>query len=167
MANYVKQLFHVCITVQDIEKALDFYCGVLGMHSTGSLRGETAEGSLLGFPGQTIKINADHLEGSAKIDSATVIDLIEYVVPETFVGDGPVKEMNKVGINRMAFGVDNLLGVYAELKQRDDVEFICEPVLLNSPTGGYLLAVSFYDPFGNFLEFLEHVAEKPEGMVLA
>ena len=161
--SYCKQLFHVCITVEDIDKALNFYCGVLGMHSTGSLRGEKAEGSLLGFPGQTIEINADHLEGSAKLESPTVIDLIQYIVPETYVGDGPVRNMNKVGINRMAFGVDNLLDVYDELKARGDVECVCKPVLLNSPTGGYLMAVSFYDPFGNFLEFLEHLEEKPEG----
>lgn len=165
--SYCKQIFHVCITVEDIDKALDFYCGVLGMHSTGALRGEKSDGALLGFPGQTIEINANHLEGSAKLESPTVIDLIEYITPKTYVGDGPVKDMNKVGLTRMAFGVEDLLGVYGELKQRDDVKFVCEPVLLNAPTGGYLMAVSFYDPFGNFLEFLEHLDEKPEGWEVA
>lgn len=135
------------------------------MHFIGSLRDELCEGSLLGFPGQTIKIHADHLVGTQEGD-ATVIDLIEYIVPESFVGNGPVSQMNKVGIDRMAFDVENMDEVYAELKKRDDVRFLCEPVLLTCPTGGYMKATSFVDPFGIFLEFLEHFDEKPEGWEL-
>jgi catechol 2,3-dioxygenase-like lactoylglutathione lyase family enzyme len=29
--RYIKKLFHVCITVPDIEEALEFYQGVLGL----------------------------------------------------------------------------------------------------------------------------------------
>jgi len=43
MEQYVKKLFHVCITVEDIEEALAFYSGVLGMHSIGSLRNEKSD----------------------------------------------------------------------------------------------------------------------------
>jgi catechol 2,3-dioxygenase-like lactoylglutathione lyase family enzyme len=51
MDRYINKLFHVCITVPDIEEALGFYRDVLGLESIGSLRNEKADGAGLGFPG--------------------------------------------------------------------------------------------------------------------
>jgi catechol 2,3-dioxygenase-like lactoylglutathione lyase family enzyme len=73
--RYIKKLFHVCITVPDIEEALEFYQGVLGLESVGSLRNEKTDGAALGFPGQEVAIHADHLSGKLT-DNATVVDLI-------------------------------------------------------------------------------------------
>jgi hypothetical protein len=86
--RYIKKLFHVCITVPDIDEALDFYQGVLGLESVGSLRNEKTDGAALGFPGQEIEIHADHLSGKIT-DNATVIDLIQFVKPATIVDEGP------------------------------------------------------------------------------
>ena len=91
MDRYINKLFHVCITVPDIEKALAFYRGVLGLESIGSLRNEKSDGAVLGFPGQEIEIHADHLCGKLS-DNATVIDLIEFVKPSTMLGDGPTNK---------------------------------------------------------------------------
>jgi len=154
MEKYITRLFHVCITVEDIEEALKFYCDVLGLESIGSLRNEKADGAVLGFPGQEIEINADHLVGTTK-ENATVIDLIEYISPKTVYGDGPVKEMNRVGLTRMAFGVDNIDEIYQKLLKRGDIEFFCEPIKLNSVDGGWLKVVTFRDPFGITMEFIE------------
>ena len=164
--EYVQKLYHVAITVRDIEEAMKFYCDVLGLRTLGSLRGEESDGALLGFPGQRIKINAEHLVGK-DADNATVIDLIEFVIPGTLEGKGPVTEMNRVGIDRLAFDVKNLDELYQKLKARGDVEFICEPLILNKPTGGFFKAITFRDPFGITMEFLESFDEIPEGMELA
>ncbi|MDE1165584.1 MAG: hypothetical protein PW845_09385 [Pseudomonas sp.] len=72
----------MCITVFDIDAALEFYCGVLGLESIGKLRHERAPGEILGFPNQIIEIHADHLVGKDK-ENATVIDLIEFLEPKT------------------------------------------------------------------------------------
>lgn len=155
MSQDINRLFHVCITVPEIEEALKFYCGTLGLHSIGCLRNEKADGKVLGFPaGEEIEINADHLCGKLT-ENATVIDLIEYIKPKSFIGDGPYKEMNRVGITRMAFGVDNTDEIYEKLRQRDDVDIVSEPMTVNAPGGGWLKIMTFKDPYGIVLEVIE------------
>jgi catechol 2,3-dioxygenase-like lactoylglutathione lyase family enzyme len=155
MDRYINKLFHVCITVPDIEKALSFYQGVLGLESIGSLRNEKSDGAVLGFPGQEIEIHADHLCGKLS-DNATVIDLIEFVKPTTVVGEGPYNQMNHVGITRMAFDVDDTDAIYEKLCQRGDIEILCEPTTVKAPTEGSLRILTFKDPHGIVLELIEH-----------
>lgn len=155
MDRYINRLFHVCITVADIEAALEFYCGVLGLESIGKLRGERAPGEILGFPGQMIEIHADHLVGKEK-ENATVIDLIEFVSPKTVVNKNPSAPLNHAGINRMAFGVDDTDAIYAKLKARGDITFLCEPQVVIAPTGGKFKILTFKDPFDNILEVIEY-----------
>jgi len=152
MEQYVQKLFHVCITVEDIEAALAFYCGVLGMHSIGSLRHEKADGKLLGHEGE-IEIHAEHLCGSIE-EGATVIDLVQYLNPKAEISDTS-KGLNRTGITRMAFGVDKIDDIYEKLSQRGDIEFYCKPMKLNKPGGGWLKVVTFKDPFGVVLELIE------------
>jgi len=153
--RYIKKLFHVCITVPDIDEALDFYQGVLGLESIGRLRHEKSDGAALGFAGQEVEIHADHLRGKASGD-ATVIDLIEFVKPSTIVGDGPYREMNHVGITRIAFEVDDTDAIYQKLCQRGDIELMGGPTTVKSPTKGTLRILTFKDPHGIVLELLEH-----------
>lgn len=155
MDRYINRLFHVCITVPDIEKALEFYRDVLGLQSIGSLRNEKADGAVLGFPGEEIEIHADHLCGETT-ENATVIDLIEFIRPKTEVGDGPYKMMNHVGITRMAFDVADTDAIYERLKLRNDIEILCEPASLRAPTEGTLRIMTFKDPLGIVLELIEH-----------
>src|SRR6266446_3740586 len=131
----INRLFHVCITVADIDAALQFYCGVLELKSIGALRNERAPGAVLGFPGQEIEIHADHLVGK-NTENATVIDLIEFVSPKTVVAPGPSAPLNHAGINRMAFDVDSTDAIYEKLKQRGDIVLLSEPQLVPSPTRG-------------------------------
>lgn len=155
MDKYINRLFHVCITVPNIEEALGFYRDVLGLESIGSLRNEKADGAVLGFPGQEIEIHADHLVGKSR-ETATVIDLIEFLSPKTVVGDGPYKQMNHVGITRMAFDVDDTDAIHAKLLARGDIEMLCEPQSVVAPTGGTLRILTFRDPLGIVLELIEH-----------
>lgn len=155
MDRYINRLFHVCITVADIDAALEFYCGVLGLESIGKLRGERAPGEILGFPGQIIEIHADHLVGKDK-ENATVIDLIEFVEPKTVVNKNPAAPLNHAGINRMAFGVDDTDAIYDKLKARGDIVFLCEPQVVIAPTGGKFKILTFKDPFDNILEVIEY-----------
>ncbi|MCU1734247.1 MULTISPECIES: VOC family protein [unclassified Pseudomonas] len=155
MDRYINRLFHVCITVANIDAALEFYCGVLGLESIGKLRGERAPGEILGFPGQIIEIHADHLVGKDK-ENATVIDLIEFVEPKTVVNKNPAAPLNHAGINRMAFGVDDTDAIHQKLKARGDIVFLCEPQVVIAPTGGKFKILTFKDPFDNILEVIEY-----------
>lgn len=154
MDRYINRLFHVCITVADIDAALEFYCGVLGLESIGKLRHERAPGEILGFPNQIIEIHADHLVGKDK-ENATVIDLIEFVEPKTVVTKSSAP-LNHAGINRMAFGVDDTDAIHEKLKARGDIVFLCEPQVVIAPTGGKFKILTFKDPFDNILEVIEY-----------
>lgn len=160
MDQYINKLFHVCITVPDIEEALKFYRDVLGLQSIGSLRHEKSDGKLLGLPGERIEIHANHLCGKIT-DNPTVIDLVEFVKPKTIVAGGPYKQMTHVGITRIAFDVDNVDEIYEKLLERGDIEIICEPMELNAPGGGWFKVVMFRDPFGIGLELIE--THRPAG----
>lgn len=155
MEKYINRLFHVCITVPDIEASLAFYRDVLGLESIGSLRNEKADGAVLGFPGQEIEIHADHLCGKDK-QNATVIDLIQFLTPQTVVADGPYAQMNHVGITRMAFDVDDTDAIHAKLLERGDIQMLCDPQTVDAPTGGTLRILTFKDPLGIVLELIEH-----------
>ncbi len=155
MDRYINRLFHVCITVADIDAALEFYCGVLGLESIGKLRHERAPGEILGFPNQIIEIHADHLVGKDK-DNASVIDLIEFVEPKTVVNKNASAPLNHAGINRMAFGVDDTDAIHEKLKARGDIVFLCEPQVVIAPTGGKFKILTFKDPFDNVLEVIEY-----------
>ena len=113
--RYINKLFHVCITVPDIDEALEFYLGVLGLESVGSLRNEKTDGAALGFPGQEIEIHADHLSGKLK-RNATVVDLIQFVKPATIVDEGPYQVTNHVGITRIAFELNDTDAIYEKLR---------------------------------------------------
>lgn len=152
--RYIKRLFHVCITVPNIDEALAFYQGVLGLESIGSLRNETTDGTALGFPGQEIEIHADHLAGELT-DNATVIDLIQFVRPATIVGEGPYRQTNHVGITRIAFEVADIEAIYEKLRTRGDVDFLGKPATVTSPTTGSLRILTLKDPHGIILELLE------------
>lgn len=154
MESYINRLFHVCITVPDIDKALDFYQGILGLTSIGSLRNERSDGAVLGFPGQDIVIHANHLRGT-HADNATVIDLIQFVHPATVTGTGPYEQMNHIGITRMAFDVDDTDAIYEKLCERGNVEILCEPATVQAPTDGSLRILTFKDPHGIVLELIE------------
>jgi catechol 2,3-dioxygenase-like lactoylglutathione lyase family enzyme len=153
--RYIEKLFHVCITVPDIDEALEFYQGVLGLESVGSLRNEKTDGVALGFPGQEIEIHADHLSGKLT-DNATVVDLIQFVQPATIVGEGPYRETNHVGITRIAFEVDDTDAIYEKLRTRGDIEFLGQPATVRSPAQGSLRILTFKDPHGIILELIEH-----------
>lgn len=155
MDRYINRLFHVCITVPDIEKALEFYQGVLGLESIGRLRNERSDGTVLGFPGREILIHADHLRGKLS-DNATVIDLIEFVEPSTIIGKGPYGQTNHVGITRLAFEVDDTDAIYEKLRECGDIEFLSAPATVRAPDEGYLRILTFKDPHGIVLELIEH-----------
>jgi len=117
--------------------------------SIGSLRNEKTDGATLGFPGQEIEIHADHLSGKLT-DSATVLDLIQFVKPATIVDEGPYRETNHVGITRVAFEVDDTDAIYEKLRTRGDIEFLSQLATVRSPTKGSLRILTFKDLQDNF-----------------
>ncbi|GAB3109663.1 VOC family protein [Aestuariicella hydrocarbonica] len=159
MNALVKKLLHVCITVPDVDKALKFYCDVLGFESTFETRTDEADGPLLGFSEDEISIYAHHvLTAGADARHATEINLIEYTKPATIEGNGPYELMNQVGITRLAMLVLDCQEAFEKIKGYEGVEVVCPPkdIVIRKPDGNQTMSwFSFKDPYGVFITIAE------------
>jgi len=151
----MKALHHVGITVADLDRALDFYHGVLGLE----LRSEPSPvfddpglGPAVGVPGAALR----------QVNLAlgdTTLELLEYTSPPSPV-DAPLPQ-NALGAQHVAFHVDDIRATVRELTARgvaffSDVNVVDEGVL-----AGWRW-IYFADPEGNALELVEIAYEHPE-----
>jgi len=159
MDPLVKKLMHVCITVPNLDEALKFYRDVLGFKSVFETRNDKADGRLLGFDREEIGLYAHHiLATSAQPDQATEINLVEYTMPKTIVGKGPYKQMNHVGITRLALLVESVDEAFKRIRTYDGVEIVCEPrdIVIREPELTFTSRwFSFRDPYGIFIAICE------------
>jgi catechol 2,3-dioxygenase-like lactoylglutathione lyase family enzyme len=153
----MKALHHVGITVADLERALDFYNGVLGLE----LRSEPspvfdhpALGPAVGVPGAALRqVNLALGDGT--------LELLEYTAPPSPI-DAPLPQ-NALGAQHVAFQVEDIHASVRELSARG-VKFFGD---VNAVDEGVLAGwrwVYFADPEGNALELVEvayeHVEER-------
>jgi catechol 2,3-dioxygenase-like lactoylglutathione lyase family enzyme len=155
MDPLVKSFLHVCITVPDLDEALKFYRDLLGFKSVFETRTDKADGPLLGFADEEIGIYAHHvLTVGAQPGQATEINLIEFTKPKTIVGEGPYRQMNHVGITRLALLVEDVGKAFERIQPYKGVEIVCAPkdIIIREP--GLTLVTrwfSFKDPYGVFI----------------
>jgi glyoxylase I family protein len=145
---------HIGITVRDMEKALAFYQGILGMEKLGDATFAGPEASRLTRIAGTV-LRAVYLRGGAAIKGPP-LELLHFVEPGTASGD-PYARLNNPGITEVAFTVDDIERIYTELTAKS-VEFYSPPQLFE--LGGYKAkAVYFYDPDGTTLELIQTVRD--------
>ena len=144
----MKNVRHVGLVVLDIEKALKFYCDLLGL----KIQGRTNEkgyfiNQLLeneNIELKTIKLSAD--------DNATRIELIDF--SDIKSNQNKKIKLTNAGFTHVALTVNNLDELYLQLKKAN-VQFNCPPQL--SADGQ--LKVTFCKDFeGNYLELIEEIS---------
>ena len=154
MKALVKSVLHVCITVPDVDEALKFYRDILGFTSVFETRTDEADGPLLGFDQDTIGLYAHHiLTAGAAPDQATQINLVEFTNP-TCVDEAPYREMNHVGITRLALLVDSVSVAFESIRAYPGVRIVCPPkdIIIREPEATFTAAwFSFTDPYGVFM----------------
>jgi len=136
----IQGVHHPALSVPDIQKALDFYCGVLGFQVV-----------------MEADLPAGIMEGPFDIDQAackvrminkgtTCIELFEF---ENAPAGDPKRPVNRQGITHIALASDDVPGDYEVLKSAG--------VHFNTPPQGESPQQWCYgrDPFGNVLELLE------------
>lgn len=144
----MKGLHHVGITVADLEQAIDFYHGILGLE----LRSEPspvfdspALGPAVGVPGAALR----------QVNLAlgdTTLELLEYLRPESPI-DAPLPQ-NALGAQHVAFHVDDIAAKVAELKAKG-VTFLSDVNVVDEGVLAGWRWVYFTDPEGNILELVE------------
>ena len=142
---------HPALAVDDIEKALEFYCGALGFEPVMSAdipSGIAPMNEAFGVDDAGCKVRLIKKGNSC-------IELFEFASPE--LGD-PERPVNRTGITHFALASDDVAADYEHL--------VAHGVVFNTPLFGASPARFAYgrDPFGNVIELLEHAPDAPTGL---
>ena len=152
-------LDHISVTVSDMERSLEFYCGLLGMEEVERhrLEGDTIS-RMAGKPEVVMQVVRVKAPDSPRV----LLDLQQYVKPAGGVSDA---QLGDAAHAHFCFGVPDVWGTYREWQQRG-VDFVSEPVTFDLGWG-VVHVVFFKDPDGFVLELvqdpieLKHGAEAP------
>src|SRR5262249_21273975 len=140
---------HIGITVRNMDRAIAFYEGVLGMEKLGEATFSGDEASrLTRLPGTVLR--AVYLRGGKGIKGPP-LELLHFVTPENGQSN-PYAQLNNPGITEVAFWVDDIEKVHEELRTKG-VEFYSKPQLFEFD-GYKAKAVYFLDPDGTTLELI-------------
>jgi catechol 2,3-dioxygenase-like lactoylglutathione lyase family enzyme len=147
--THVRGIYHVGLTITDIERSIAFYRDVLGMDLAWRQESDTPYiARLTGVPGARLRIafmRPAGLDGPA-------IELLQYVAPGgTVVDTSP----NNPGTAHVCFFVDDLDVTYRELSERG-VDFVSAPVPIAAGVHEGSIAVYARDPDGITLEFFQN-----------
>jgi len=136
---------HTSFTVSDLDRSISFYRNFLGLELI-SLTGRDPAFSekVTGIPGANLKIAYLQAPGHR-------LELIQYLSPS---GEKLDCRTNNIGSAHLAFNVDNLPALYADLKAKG-VQFKSEPLEVSAGPNKGTMAVYFTDPDGITLEFLQ------------
>ena len=136
---------HTSFTVSDLDRSISFYRNLLGLELI-SLTGRDPAFSekVTGIPGANLKIAYLQAPGHR-------LELIQYLSPP---GEKLDCRTNNIGSAHLAFNVDNLPALYADLKAKG-VQFKSEPLEVPAGPNKGTMAVYFTDPDGITLEFLQ------------
>jgi lactoylglutathione lyase len=117
---------HFSFTVSNMDAALDFFCGALGLKATPVMDVASKEvQTIVGLPGASLRISIVQIPGN------TNIELIEYVKPAGKKIDS--KSCNP-GAAHIAFLVDDMQKAYEDLS-REKIRFVNPPVWLPGNDG--------------------------------
>jgi len=136
---------HTSFTVSDLDRSISFYRDLLGMELI-SLAGRDPAfvEKVTGIPAAKLKVAYLQAPGHR-------LELIQYLSP-------PGKKLdlrtNNVGCAHLAFNVDDLSKMYAEMKAKG-VHFKSAPQEVPAGPNKGTLTVYFTDPDGITLEFLQ------------
>ena len=152
----VESLYHTGMIVSDLEAAVEFYIGALGLtleRGIAELEGPFLE-QVVGLDGVVLRM--------AYVGSGTghSIELIQYVYPPGSK-EFNSKPISDVGSAHVGMVVDDVLGWYEKLDGMG-LNVQGPPVVRDAEYPWAKYALYFQDPDGNWLEFVERGA-KPAG----
>jgi catechol 2,3-dioxygenase-like lactoylglutathione lyase family enzyme len=151
----MKAIHHVGITVADLDRAIDFYHGVLGLefaNEPSPVFDDPALGPAVGVPGA-------NLRQVSLVCGESIVELLEYTQPPSPV-DRPLPQ-NTLGAQHLAFFVDDAEATKREL-EGNGVEFLSDVNVVDEGVLAGWRWVYFRDPFGIVLELVETAYTRPE-----
>jgi lactoylglutathione lyase len=142
-------IHHTGYTVSNLERSLEFYCGLLGLEIVAQQEKHGGYlGEIVGYPDAHVKMAHLRVPGSQH-----VVELFEYVAPQ---GTTPERfEPPNTGTSHLCLLTDDLRALYEHLVSQGLDTFVSPPVLVDTGinTGGYGLYVR--DPDGIPVELFQ------------
>ena len=147
----VERIYHVGLTVSDLDRSIAFYRDILGLEFQGEIFMAGEETDRL-FRMKDTKARVAYLNGSKAIE-APPIELIQFV-------DNKVKKVKgnlfTTSISEVCFYTDDIERVYNSLIE-NHVECLSEPQYFDFRANGFGESRAFYfrDPDGIILEMMQ------------
>lgn len=151
----MRGLHHTAITVPNLDRAIDFYCGVLGL----DLSHEPTELFSGAFVEQALRVPEASLRIAVLAVGDDRIELLEYAAPPSPV-ERPLPG-NARGAAHLAFMVDDIVAKKAELEAKG-VTFFADIATNEAGALAGWRWVYFSDPDGIVLELIEVAFRRDE-----
>ena len=142
-------IHHTGYTVSNLERSLEFYCGLLGLEIVAQQEKEGGYlGAIVGYPDAHVKMAHLRVPGSQH-----VVELFEYVAPQGTKAER--FEPPNTGTSHLCLLTEDLPALYEHLVAQGLDTFVSPPVLVDTGinTGGYGLYVR--DPDGIPVELFQ------------
>ena len=147
----VGRIYHVGLTVSDLERSIAFYRDVLGLEFQGEIFMEGEETDKM-FRRVNCKARVAYLNGSKAVE-APPVELIQFVNNE--VKKVP-SDLFTTSISEVCFYTDDIDSAYKHLVD-NNVECLSEPQCFDFRADGFGESRAFYfrDPDGIILEMMQ------------
>ena len=146
----LKQIYHVGLTVSDLDKSVAFYRDVLGLKYQGEILMEGPETDAM-FARENCKIRVAYLNGSDDV-MAPPVELICFVDSEA---EKDMGDLHKTSISELCFYVEDIYAVYEKLVE-NNVVCLSAPQSFDFTKDGFGKSKALYlrDPDGIVLELM-------------
>ena len=147
----VGRIYHVGLTVSELDKSIAFYRDILGLKYQGEIM-MVGEGTDKMFQKKNCKARVAYLNGSENIETPPV-ELIQFVDSEIHKEQS---DLFMTSISEVCFYTDDIDSVYRTLIE-NHVECLSEPQYFDFRADGFGESRAFYfrDPDGIILEMMQ------------
>ena len=151
----IGQIYHVGLTVLDLDRSIQFYRDVLGLRFTGEILMEGKETEEI-FQKKNCSARVAYLNGSEE-NRMPPVELIQFT-------DGNIEKSEaslfRTGVSEICFYTDNAEKTYRDLIEKG-VECLSAPQNFDFRKDGFGRSRGFYfkDPDGIILEMMEPIAD--------
>jgi lactoylglutathione lyase len=148
----VTGLWHFSFTVSNLDRSVDFYCNLLGMHlRLCQDQNNEYTRKLVGYPEANLRVAQLSLDGTSIGPSGHVLELVQFLTPQLPPHPPGTGYPNSA---HLAFTVMNIDAEYQRLRSAG-VQFRSEPIAITAGVNRGGATVYFLDPDGVTLELLQ------------
>lgn len=147
----IGRIYHVGLTVSDLDKSIEFYRDILGLEFQGEMLMEGEETDKL-FNKKNCRARLAYFNGSKNLETPP-IELIQFVGSEVSKVE---PDFFMTSISEVCFYTDDIDSVYQHLLE-NNVDCFSEPQYFDFTDQGFGKSKAFYfrDPDGIILEMMQ------------